>query len=395
MFASTAESPTRNARLRCGALALCLLAFGGVSRAQSSSGEDFDDLARRAEAALDSRPTEAASLYKQALAIRSGWAEGWLYLGGVLYRLTRYAEASDAFRKGLALAPEKGTAWAFLGLNEAELADQDQALADIRKGEQLGLGNNHEFEIAVRVKAAEILIRSWAYDEALAQLQPLGRRGDNTPAIVQAMGLCALGFPDTFSQLPPARQAVVELAGKAAWASASQHPEEAAAGYRELLRQYPDEPGVHYAYGLYLEETDLNGALAEFQKEARISPKHWPALLVIASVEMRQGDPEPAIQSLKDAMKSVTPKYRWLCHAELGRANMIADNLDAAIAELQTAVRLMPSQPNIHFFLSEACRRAGKKTEAEKERAEFEKLKVQQDPLGVPTWRPFGSSEKN
>jgi Flp pilus assembly protein TadD len=74
---------------------------------------------------------------------------------------------------------------------------------------------------------------------------------------------------------------------------------------------------------------------------------------------------------------------------------MTADNLDTAIAEFQTAVRLMPSNANVHYFLSEAFRRAGRKTDAQKERAEFEKLKVQQDPLAVPSLRPFAPSGKN
>jgi tetratricopeptide (TPR) repeat protein len=382
--------------LACGALTLGLLPVTTqVARAQANSAEAFEDLARRADASLDSQPAEAASLYKQALAIRPDWGEGWLYLGGALYQLSRYAEASDAFRKGVELAPSVGTGWAFLGLNEAELGDQDQALADIRKGEELGLGSNREFETAVRVKAARLLVRASTFDEALGQLQPLAKGNENSPAVVETMGLCTLSLPDDMAQLSAQRRAVVALTGKAAWANVSQHPDEAAADYRQLLEQYPNEPGVHYAYGLYLMETDLTAALAEFQKEVLNTPKHWPSLLVIASIHIRQGTAEPAIQSLREAMKIVPAKYRWLCHAELGRANITADNLDTAIAEFQTAVRLMPTNANVHYFLSEAFRRAGRKTDAQRERAEFEKLKVQQDPLAVPSLRPFASSGKN
>jgi tetratricopeptide (TPR) repeat protein len=379
-----------------GALAQCLLPVAAqVAGAQASSAEAFEDLARRAEAALDSQPAEAAGLYRQALAIRHDWGEGWLYLGAALYQLSRYAEASDAFRKGVELAPGVGTGWAFLGLNEAELGDPDQALLDIRKGEELGLGSNREFETAVRVKAARTLIRASTFDEALAQLQPLAKHNENSPAVVETMGLCALSLPEDLSQISAQRRGVVNLTGRAAWASANQHPEEAAADYRQLLEQYPNEPGVRYAHGLYLMETDLTAALAEFQKEVLNTPKHWPALLVISSIHIRQGTAEPAIQSLREARKIVPAKYRWLCHAELGRANMTADNLDAAIAEFETAVRLMPSNANVHYFLSEALRRAGKKADAQRERAEFEKLKVQQDPLAVPSLRPFAYSGKN
>jgi predicted Zn-dependent protease len=357
--------------------------------------DGFDDLARRAQAALDSRPEEAAGLYKQALAIQPRWPEGWLYMGGALYQSGRYAEATDALRKGVELAPGIGTGWALLGLSESQLEDQDQALADIRKGEDLGLGGKADFETAVRVRAAQLLIRSSAFDEALAQLEPLAKHHDSPPAVEEAMGLCVLGMPDDAGQIPPQRRAVVDLAGKAAWAFASQRPDAAAEGYRQLLAQYPNEPGVHYANGLYLMETDLTAALAELQKEVKSNPKHWPALLVIASIEIRQGAPEQAIESLQAALKAVPAKYRWLCHTDLGRADLAVDKVDGAIAELENAVRQMPSSASVHFFLAQAYRQAGRKADADRERAEFEKMKAQQDPLGVPALHPFGSSGKN
>jgi tetratricopeptide (TPR) repeat protein len=92
--------------------------------------------------------------------------------------------------------------------------------------------------------------------------------------------------------------------------------------------------------------------------------------------------------------------YRWLCHANLGRANLGRANLDAnnvaaAISELENAVRQMPASASAHFFLAEAYRRAGREADAEREKAEFEKTKVQQDSPGVPALQPFGIPEKN
>src|SRR5512140_1435140 len=101
-----------------------------------------------------------AALERKALALRPAWPEGWMYLGASLYASDRFAEATDAFRKGTKLAPTKGTAWAFLGLCEAALEDPEQALADIAKGEELGIGDNWPFEVFVRTKAAQMLIRS-------------------------------------------------------------------------------------------------------------------------------------------------------------------------------------------------------------------------------------------
>src|ERR1700676_4599162 len=120
-------------RRRMAALTLLLASrmAGGLT-----SVESFDDLARRAEAALDSNPAEAATLYKQALDLRPSWPEGWFYLGGALYRLNRCAEGVDVFHKGLDLSPKNGTAWGFLGLCEYELGHLDKSLDAIAKGEQ-------------------------------------------------------------------------------------------------------------------------------------------------------------------------------------------------------------------------------------------------------------------
>ena len=372
------------------------LVFGGCwLAAQTPPGDSFDDLARRAQAALDNHPADAIQLYQQALKIRPDWPEGWLYMGGALYQTGRFAEATDSLRKGLQIAPIFANGWALLGLAESQLDDPEQALADIRKGEDLGLNGNPPFETAVRVRAAQLLIRSSAFDEALAQLQPLAHNPGEPPPVIETMGLCALASPVDPTALSPQRRAVVDLAGKAAWSFATQHPEAAAAAYRQLLEQFPNEPGVHYADGLFLMETDIDAALAEFHKETQIDPKHWPAMLVTASIEIRQGSPEKAIESLQAAMKVVPAKYRWLCHLNLGHADLDANRADAAIGELEAAVRQMPSSASAHFLLAQAYRQAGRKADAEKEKTEFEKTKVQQDRLGVPALHPFGISEKN
>jgi tetratricopeptide (TPR) repeat protein len=371
-----------------GVLAAALLC-GIAASAQTQPPDSFEDLARRAEALVDAKPSEAADLYRKALAIRPEWAEGWLYLGGSLYASNRFAEATDAFRKGTKLAPSTGSAWAFLGLCEAALDDPDQAIADIRKGEEFGIGDNWPFEVFVRTKAAQTLIRSSLFDEALAQLVPLAQRNENSAEIQATMGLCALAIPSALADLPADRRAVVAMTGKAAWTSASHHPAEAAAAYRELMARYPEESGVHYAYGLYLMETDLAAALAEFQKELRNSPKHWPTMIVAGGLYTRQGTADAALEVLQQALKTAPPKYRWMCHAELGRAHMTAGHMETAVAEFESAVRLMPGNAQAHFFLSQAYRRAGRKEDAQRETAEFEKLKIQQDPLGVPGFRGF------
>ena len=365
------------------AAAVACLVIAQFAAAQTLP-ETFEDLSSRAQAALDSHPDQAAALYKKALELQPVWPEGWFYMGGALYRLNRYNEAIEAFNKGIEQSPGNGVAWAFLGLCEYELGHYDKALSDIGKGEQMGLGSNVGFESAVRQRAAMALIRSSLFDQAMAQLQPLAKYQQSLPPVVEAVGLSALAVSQDPSKLSEARRKVVMMAGTAMWAATSQRPKDAEEGFRQLLEAYPNEPGVHYAHGLYLMDIDQHGALQEFQKELRIDPNHWPALLVSAFLTTREGAPDVAMQLAERARKLAPSNYMWLCDAEMGRALLAKDEAEKAIPLFEDSVKRQPDNAQTHYYLEQAYRRAGRKADAQREKAEFVRLKSQQDPLAVP-----------
>jgi tetratricopeptide (TPR) repeat protein len=355
-----------------------------LARIAAAQTDSFDDLARRAQGALDSDPAQAASLFKQALEQRPAWPEGWFYLGGALFRVDRYTEARDAFNKGLDLSPRNGAAWGFLGLAEYELGHMDAARTAIDKGETLGLGPNTGFEAAVRQRAALILIRSSLFDQAMSQLQPLSKHEENSPAVVEAVGLCSLAMAIDPAKLTESRRKIVDMAGKAMWAATSQRPKDAKEGFDKLLATYPNEPGVHYAVGLFRMDNDQHSALAEFEKELRGNPDHWPTLLVAAFLETRQGTPDVALQMAERARKLAPASFFWLCDAEMGRALLAKDQPEKAVPVFERAVKLQPDNAQTHFYLVQAYRRVGRKSDAQHERDEFVRLKAQQDPQSLP-----------
>ena len=77
-----------------------------------------------------------------------------------------------------------------------------------------------------------------------------------------------------------------------------------------------------------------------------------------------------------------------VCHLELGRAQLKSGNGAAALKELLIAERSLPESADVHFQLSQAYRRAGQRLEANRELAEFERLKARQGPLFVPPEKP-------
>jgi len=364
-------------------LLVCFFTLPWLAGAQAGDPISFEDLARQAAANLDSNPDLAAGLFKRALALQPTWAEGWLYLGGTLYRLQHFSEALQAFDTGISMSPPMGTSFAFRGLCQFELKHFDRALEDFQKGEALGLGPNHQFESVARQHAALLYIHSSLFDQALGQLQPLSNYADNSPGVLEAAGLCALTLSAWPDQLSPQKRALVDLAGKAQWAAMSRQPVEADAAYRELLTTYPLEPGVHYSHGLYLMETDQDAALAEFGEELKVNPDHWPTMIVSASLENKRGESARAMQMAQSASKLAPAAYQWLCHAEIGRAYLATHSSQKAISEFQAALQQAPDNPQMHFYLEQAYRLAGNDAEAQKEKAEFIRLKKQIDPATV------------
>ena len=341
----------------------------------------FDDLARRASDALDKNPQQAAALYEQALRLRPNWAEGWLYRGTALFQLGRFREARDSFRHGIALAPGKGTPVAFLGMSEYELGDYRQALTDILKGESIGLADNPAFIAEVRRRAALIYLRNSQFPQALKQLRPLARSGIQSPAVNEVLGLSVLNLRYLPETLPPDRRAVVDLAGKAAWAFLAERADEAAPLFERLVVQFPNEPGVHYMNGVFLLDHDPDAAEKEFRKELSISPDHVLSHVQLALLLSKSGDSTAAVQIAEEAVR-LDPADP-LCHVTLGRAQLSAGHTAEAIAALERGEKMAPRTARTHFYLEQAYRRAGRDADARREKAEWDRLRAEQEPVEV------------
>jgi predicted Zn-dependent protease len=140
---------------------------------------------------------------------------------------------------------------------------------------------------------------------------------------------------------------------------------------------------VHYAYGLYLMESDQEAALQEFRAETETHPDAWAAWLVRASLETKAGAPEAALADVGRARPLVPAGVVWLCETEAAKANSSLGKNEEAIAEFQNAIRTHPDYAQLHFYLSQAYARAGRKPEAAREKADFLRLTSQQDPLAT------------
>jgi len=152
--------------------------------------------------------------------------------------------------------------------------------------------------------------------------------------------------------------------------------DEAVAEYREVLKRNPALPGIHYRVGRLIlsgEKTDENKKAAEqeFDEEIKVDPSNAGAEYILGELARQDQQIPAAIQHFERAVKLDAGFAD--AFIGLGRS-MLEDGRNAeSIAALQTAAKLRPDNPAVHFYLSTAYRRTGHPEEAQHELALQEK----------------------
>lgn len=355
-------------------IALLSLLAAGEKRA------DFQRLSGEATAArAQNRIQDAIGLYRRAVAARPSWAEGWWFLGELLYERDQYLEARDALRRLVALDPKSGPGFALLGLCEYQTREYARALGHINDGRRLGLGDDPQARRVVLYHAVLLFTRFEQYESALQVLEKVVRDGAVTPDVIEAGGLAGLRKPILPGEVPPGQKDLVDQAGRAVCAMAARKPSEAQQYFSELLSRYPNSPNVHYLFGSFLLNSSVDAGIAEFQKELDLNPKHYEALATLALLYEQRGESQKAIQYAQRAVDA-NPRF-FAARGVLGR--LLADNGDVekGIQELETARSQAPDSPQVHFALASAYALAGRKSDAARERAEFIRLKQLADSM--------------
>ena len=347
-----------------------------VLLASSVSGQapsHFDAIAKRAAAALKANQLEdAAKLYRQAVGIRPAWAEGWGYLAASLYSLDRYAEARDAYRRTTVLTPKNGPSWAFLGLCEYELRDYPHALDHLLKGEQLGLGADRDLTANVKYHLALLWTTAGQFDQGLTEMTWFPEQNLGSQDIFEALGLALLRRPWFPYEIPQDKHQMVIAAGEAAFAERIHKSEEARKLYDALAQTYPKEPDVHYAFGKFLSNIDIDAARKEYEQEIELTPSHVPARTELAFLYLRMGQPDKALSYAQEAAQ-LQPRNAS-AHNLAGRALVELNQIPQAIPELAQATSLAPQNSSFHLNLARAYQKAGDKPQAAKEIAIFNRL---------------------
>jgi predicted Zn-dependent protease len=346
--------------------------------AQTGGGaRNFKTLSERAaKAAEENRLEEAAALYRKALGLKPGWADGWWSLATIEYDQDQYAKAARDFERLLALDAKNGSAHAMLGLCQFELGKDQPALENLLAAEQLGVLKDMRLRNVALYHLGLLQLRAGKYGGAKESFGQLARDRIRTKELTVGLGLAALLIKP---QEAPAEGSpgagVVERAGQAEILLTSNEFDQAKEKYAQLAGEFPDYPNLHFAFGRLLVEThEPDRAVEEFERELRRDPKHVNSMLEIA-VARELVDPEGGLQYAERAA-ALAPRLPF-AHYLVGMLRLDTGDAAGAIPELETARKAFPHEAGVHFSLGRAYAQVGRKAEAAAARAEFARLNAE------------------
>jgi tetratricopeptide (TPR) repeat protein len=209
-------------------------------------------------------------------------------------------------------------------------------------------------------------------DEAIATMRLLSREFPNDPQVlylaVHLYSDVSIRASQELLFKAPASAQVHELNAESLETQGKW--DEAAQEYRIALQTNPSLPGLHYRLGrLILSQpktpTTMDDARREFEAELKINPENAGAEYVLGEMA-RQAEQWPdAIAHFTRATKLDTGFAE--AFMGLGRSLLGADRSAEAVPALEAAARLQAANPETHFHLAAAYRRAGRKSDADRE----------------------------
>jgi tetratricopeptide (TPR) repeat protein len=379
----------------CGLILSCLTV--ALPQEKTPAPNPFERIAAQADQARDANDLEKAIvLYRRALGMRPGWAEGWWSLGTILYEQDKYAEASHAFKRVVSLRPDHGSANVMLGLCEFELGQDNSALAHLQRGRKLGILKDPQLARVMLYHEGILLLRKGSFEDSQEALYVLSRDGGDDGELMLALGMSALYiFP---AKLPPdgstAREVVMRV-GKAEFLAATKKFDEARQEYSSVADEFPKTENIHFAFGRFLLGLgEVDPAVAAFKQQIQVSPDYVPARLQIAAALYRV-DSAGALEYAQEAVK-LEPS-RAFGHYLLGLLYLDTQNFAGAISELETAKRSYSNLPQLFFALGNAYARAGRKADAARARAVFARLNAANEKESKAMYygeKPSGLSEQ-
>jgi tetratricopeptide (TPR) repeat protein len=361
-------------------IAIWLLASAAISAAPNQGPPPpppaIAKVASQAAAAREEgRLDEAVKLYRQALAVAPRWQQGWWELGTIYYDRDRYPQCSDAFQRFTALNPKMSVGFAFLGLCQFQTKEFGPALGNLEKANELGLPPGQDVTQVAYFHAALLHTKAGNFERALQYCQALSRIKPDDPQTMAVAGIAGLRKPLFPSELAEEDREVARKLGAALFTSGEHAADESLRRFEALVTEYPRVPNLHYNYAAALLANEPDRGIVELKRELEIDPDHIPALVSL-SFEYLRRDEANLGKPYAERAAMLAPK-NFAARTCFGRALLEREpaDLPGAIRELEAAARLAPDSPQVRIALASAYAKAGRASDAARERAAFARLK--------------------
>jgi len=353
---------------------LVLAAPGGQSVGHPNPNLTFDTLSLQAAQARDAkRLEEALSLYKRAVALKPDWQAGWWNAGSIAYDLDNYTECASDFSRLAALKPDLAPAWSYEGMCEYRLREYDAALHSLTQVQHLQFKEEPDLSRAAMLHLALVLTKLGDPERAIVLLFDLSSIEEKRPEIIVAAGIAGLKKQWIPPEVPQSEQDKVFKLGDAMATVMQRDATGAMTKFETAVRDYPQEPEIHYRFGAFLMEEDPDRGLQELKKTLELEPDHIPARVALARLYLKREDPQAALPYAEQAVKLGPEDFNT--HVALGQVLLATKDTAGAARELESGVKLSPASPAAHYSLANAYARLGRKQDAAREREEFERLR--------------------
>lgn len=313
--------------------------FAAVVAAQPSFAEAHLNLGLVREE--QGRNDEAIANLKKALQLKPHLRGASLFLGIAEYRLNHFAEAAEAVRAEIHIAPTDANAWMWLGVVQLAEEQPEAAVVSLDKAATLAPAN---VDILYNRGRAHLLVSKDSYDK-MFQADPNSWR---------------------------VHQVIAQ-----ADAEADRH-DEAIAEYQSAIQAVPQQPGLHEALGTeYWKAGKLDPAETALKQELEIDPNNVVARYKLGILEVERGEGAKSKELIEGAVRQ-NPSLKNSAYY-LGRAEMELGNNEAAADAFRKAVSENHAEPEIvqqaWYQLGIVYRRLHRIEDAQKAFAAFQKLK--------------------
>ena len=364
-------------------------ASSGIAVGQSSAGippstqsEEIGRLARAAqEAHMKGDGPSALQALEKLVQLAPNGADFHMNLGIAYYSTRRFPEAVSPLRQALKLKPSLLPARYYLAVSLAGSGRCQEALTYLKKDFSPSLENQLKYSMGMAgIRCSTSLNRP---DDAVDFVRKMNREFPGDAQVlyqtIHVYSDLSLKASEELLQKAPGSYQVrllnaesLEMQNK--W-------EEAAAEYRKVLAEHPYEPGIHFRLGRLIISAPKNAttdqdAQREFEAELKIDPSNAGAEIVLGKLYFQPDTLEKAIAHFSRAV-AIDANFLDAC-LELGQALIQAGKVAEAAKYLETAAKLHPGNPLVHFRLSTAYNRLGRKEAAQREIAIYQDLSEKQ-----------------